>query len=334
MKTVLKWIVWPLILVTPFLEGTFFQHDPVTVLVNQRVTLNASSCENGEWRKVIPTQATIAKCKNYKCEIEKAYQKKYESGDMSNNLVFKSTKYNDQGTYQFICNGETHSYILDVLVPHNKTARLSSNITLMCLVRNAKDVTWIHNGKKILYHTDNGTTIIGEGYKGRVLLNDGCFEDGDCSLTLLDVREMDAGLYLCFADDESKKGEPHAYMLFVNADHSSPERNCTADHSSPERNCTADHSSPERNCTAVHSSPKGNCTVSNVLWWIINVVLAVALCIVSWFLYKAQSKAANQSTSQTQKEPSENDHMMTSNITEPVQESYDNAKSSSTVTRF
>ncbi|XP_073727944.1 uncharacterized protein [Misgurnus anguillicaudatus] len=312
MKTVLKWIVWPLILVTPFLEGTFFQHDPVTVLVNQRVTLNASSCENGEWRKVIPTQATIAKCKNYKCEIEKAYQKKYESGDMSNNLVFKSTKYNDQGTYQFICNGETHSYILDVLVPHNKTARLSSNITLMCLVRNAKDVTWIHNGKKILYHTDNGTTIIGEGYKGRVLLNDGCFEDGDCSLTLLDVREMDAGLYLCFADDESKKGEPHAYMLFVNAD----------------------HSSPERNCTAVHSSPKGNCTVSNVLWWIINVVLAVALCIVSWFLYKAQSKAANQSTSQTQKEPSENDHMMTSNITEPVQESYDNAKSSSTVTRF
>lgn len=307
MKIVLKWIFWPLIFVTHFLEGTSFLHDPVTVLVNQRFTLNASSCENGEWRKVIPTQATIAKCKNHKCEIEKAYQKKYELEDTSNNLVLKSTKYNDQGTYEFICNGEKHSYKLDVLVPHNKTTRPSSNITLMCLLRNAKDVTWIHNGKKILHHTGNGAPRIDEEFKDRVLLNDGCIEDGDCSLTLLDVREMDAGLYLCFGDDESEKGEPHAYMLFMNADHSSPE---------------------------------GNHTEHDV-WFIIaialipiSVGLLVALCIVL-YMYRALSKAAYQSTSttvsQTQNEPCENDPMLPFNITEPVQESDNNPKSSSTV---
>lgn len=262
MNTVLKWIFWPLILVIPFLEGTFSHHYPVTVLVNQRLTLNASSCENGEWRKVIPTQATIAKCKNHTCEIEKAYQKKYELEDTSNNLVIKSTKYNDKGTYDFNCNGEKYVYILDVLVPHNKTAQPLSNITLMCLLRNAKDVTWIHNGKKILHHTGNGAPRIDEEFKDRVLLNDGCIEDGDCSLTLLDVREMDAGLYLCFGDDESEKGEPHAYMLFMNEEHSSPE---------------------------------GNCTEFNVWGWIISGGLAVALCIVS-YLY-IMSKAANQSTS-------------------------------------
>ncbi|XP_073667830.1 uncharacterized protein [Paramisgurnus dabryanus] len=290
MKTVLKWIVWPLILVIPFLEGTFSHHYPVTVLVNQRLTLNASSCENGEWIKVIPTQATIAKCKKHTCEIEKAYQKKYELEDTSNNLVIKSTKYNDKGTYDFNCNGEKYVYILDVLVPHNMTAQPLSNFTLMCYVTNAKDVKWMHKETVVFYHAKNGTTSIDEGFKDRGSLNKGCFEDGNCSLTVFYVREVDAGLYRCFSDDESEKGDPHAYMLFVKEEHSSPE---------------------------------GNCTEFNVWWWITNLGLAVALFIVS-FLY-ITSKAANQSTS--------NDYMLT-NITEPVQESDNNLKSSSTVTTF
>lgn len=319
MKTVLRWIVWLIILVTQFPEGIFSQS--VSVLVNQRATLfrNASSCENAELIKSYPTKATIATCNKHLCAPEEDFQEKIDFEDTSNNLVFKLAKYNDWGTYEFICNGKKHFVRLDVLVAENKTARPSSNITLKCFAKNAKDVTWICDGKRVLHCKKNESPSFGEGFESRVSLNEGCFEDGDCSLTLTAVSKTDSGLYRCFADDESTEGSPHAHVVYVNEDPSSPEGNHT----------------------------ENNVWRSVAITFIlISLVLAGAFYIVCK-RYRALSKAANQSTSsassQSENEPSENHPMLesittqhddsqsTQITTQPVQESDNNPKSSSTV---
>lgn len=56
----------------------------------------------------------------------------------------------------------------------------------------------------------------GKGFERRDLLAKNYFKTGNFSLTITRVRKADAGLYRCFVDSETVKGNPQAYVLHVN----------------------------------------------------------------------------------------------------------------------
>lgn len=89
------------------------------------------------------------------------------------------------------------------------------NITLSCHAANANDVTWLYKDVKVLHYKKDGTIIPGKGYEGRVSLEKNCLTTGDHSLTITGVRKTDAGLYQCFVNDETIKGDPQACLLHV-----------------------------------------------------------------------------------------------------------------------
>lgn len=80
------------------------------MLVNQQATLfsNARGCENAQFRKILPTEATIATCIKHQCAIKDAFLENFECEDK--HLVLKSAKYSDWGTYECVCNG-TKTYV-------------------------------------------------------------------------------------------------------------------------------------------------------------------------------------------------------------------------------
>lgn len=209
---------------------------------------NGSSCERAEWRKESsPTDATIATNQNKICLIEKGFQEEFSCKE--NHLLLNSAKYTDKGTYEFVCNEEEKTLILDVLCkyslylipikellesisistwsvtdfdlkysltdPVNVDTAEMDNITLNCYAANARDVTWLHNDTKVLHYKKGGTITPGKAYEGRVSLEKNCFKTGDLSLTITGVCMKDAGLYRCFVDDETAKGYPHTYLLHV-----------------------------------------------------------------------------------------------------------------------
>lgn len=98
----------------------------------------------------------------------------------------------------------------------NKSVVETDNITLKCYAVNAKDVTWMHDNERVLHFKTDGSINPGKGYEGRASLAKDCFKTGDLSLTIAGVRIEDAGIYRCFVDDETVKGNPHACVLLVN----------------------------------------------------------------------------------------------------------------------
>ncbi|KAI2655818.1 hypothetical protein H4Q32_024439 [Labeo rohita] len=191
-------------------------------LINQLYTFpgNASVCLHAEWRKKHPTDATIATYKNRMCAAEKGFEEEFGCED--NHLLLKSANYNDQGRYEFICDGVQTQINLDVLYAENKSVVETDNITLKCYAVNAKDVTWMHDNERVLHFKTDGSINPGKGYEGRASLAKDCFKTGDLSLTIAGVRIEDAGIYRCFVDDETVKGNPHACVLLVNEKRSSP----------------------------------------------------------------------------------------------------------------
>ncbi|XP_058602553.1 uncharacterized protein LOC131521636 [Onychostoma macrolepis] len=216
-----------LTLVSAFLavlnEGAFCQSIPSGfVLLNQAYTFpgNASGCHHAEWRKRPPTDTTIATYKNHAFTTEKGFQEEFTCKD--NQLLLKSAKYMDQGPYEFICDGDKTPVNLDVLYALNESAVEMDNITLSCYAHDAKDVTWLHNNKRVLHYKTDGSVNPGKGYEKRASLEKNCFKTGNFSLTITRVRKADAGIYRCFVDDETVKGNPHASVLHVNEKRSGP----------------------------------------------------------------------------------------------------------------
>ncbi|XP_016342354.1 uncharacterized protein LOC107688999 isoform X2 [Sinocyclocheilus anshuiensis] len=206
-----------------FYEATFCQNIPSGfTLINRPYTFpgNASGCEHTEWRKRPPTDATIATYRNHKCMTEKGFEEEFTCKD--HHLLLKSAKYTDQGPYEFICNGVKTSVQLDVLYALNVSVEETDSITLNCYAHNTKDVTWLHNNKRVLHYKLDGSVNPGKGYEGRASLEKNGFKTGDFSLTIPNVSKADAGIYRCFVDDETAKGNPHAYLLHVNEKRSSP----------------------------------------------------------------------------------------------------------------
>lgn len=87
------------------------------------------------------------------------------------------------------------------------------SITLACHADSANDVTWLHNGERVMHYKKDGSINPGKGYEGRVSLEKNCFKTGDFSLTITGVCKTDAGILRCFVDDGTAKGYPHAYAL-------------------------------------------------------------------------------------------------------------------------
>ncbi|KAK2903508.1 hypothetical protein Q8A67_008221 [Cirrhinus molitorella] len=191
-------------------------------LLNQPFTFpgNASDCNHAEWRKILPKDATIATCKKRMCMPEKGFEDEFRCED--NHLLLKSANYNDKGSYEFICDGDKTQIKLDVLYAPNVSAVEMDNITLNCYAENAEDVTWLHNNKNVMHSKMDGSMNSSKDYEGRASLEKDWFKTGDLSLTITGVHKADAGTYRCFADDETVKGNPHAYVLHVNEKRSSP----------------------------------------------------------------------------------------------------------------
>ncbi|XP_048008515.1 uncharacterized protein LOC125243156 isoform X2 [Megalobrama amblycephala] len=181
---------------------------------------NGSSCDRAEWRKSSPTDTTIATYQNKICRIEKDFREEFSCKEK--HLLLNSAKYADSGPYEFVCNGDKKPLILDVLYAVNVDTAEMDNITLSCHAANANDVTWLHKDEKVLHYKKDGTIIPGKGYEGRVSLEKNCLKTGDLSLTITGVCKTDAGLYQCFVNDETTKGDPQACLLHVKEKRSSP----------------------------------------------------------------------------------------------------------------
>ncbi|XP_059424621.1 uncharacterized protein LOC132158993 [Carassius carassius] len=211
--------IWNLILTSTFIvvlyEGAFCQSiRSGFVLLNQPYTFpgNASGCHHAEWRKIPDT--TIATYKNHVCMTANGLEEEFTCEH--NHLLLISSQYTDQGPYEFICDGVKTSLILDVFYALNESVEETDNITLNCYALNAKDVMWLHNHESVLYYKMDGSVNPGKGFERRALLAKNCFKTGNFSLTITRVRKADAGLYRCFVDSETVKGNPHAYVLDVN----------------------------------------------------------------------------------------------------------------------
>ncbi|XP_052435511.1 uncharacterized protein LOC127975449 isoform X2 [Carassius gibelio] len=217
--------IWNLILASTFIvvlyEGAFCQGIPSGfVLLNQPYTfpVNASGCHHAEWRKMPGT--TIATYKNHVCVTAKGLEEDFTCEH--SHLLLISSQYTNQGLYEFICNGVKTSLILDVLYALYKSVEETDNITLNCYALSAQDVTWLHDNERVLYYKMDGSVNPGKGFERRAMLANNCFKTGNFSLTITRVRKADAGLYRCFVDSETVKGNPHAYVLDVNEKNSDP----------------------------------------------------------------------------------------------------------------
>ncbi|XP_051574232.1 uncharacterized protein LOC127452643 isoform X2 [Myxocyprinus asiaticus] len=284
------------------IKGTFSKSIVSSTLDQQVVfSCNTSSCENAEWRKTFITEATIGKCHKQRCTIEEGFQEKFTFTDNKEGLLLISAKYSDLGTYECICDGTKHFVKLDILPALNITAAELEIITLWCYANDAKDVTWLRDDERVLHFTINGFTVHGKGFESRVSLKDGCFKNGDLSLTMTGIRKTDAGLYRCFVNDETTKGYPHTYMLYVNEKQSSPEGNHTECNSNAEE--------------ALIISLR----VIKCLVFIILVLLAV-LTAMLYFIIKKQNKGeiqpASTTTTQTAQESvNESDNLLACDTT-------------------
>lgn len=220
LKTILNLV---LVFMVAFYKGAFCQSiRSGFVLINQAYTFpgNASGCHHAEWRKRSPTDTTIATYKTHVCTTGNIFEEDFTCKD--NQLLLKSANYTDQGPYEFICDGDKTPVNLDVLYALNENAEKTNNITLSCYAHNAKDVTWLHNNERVLHYKMDGSVNPGKGYEKRASLENNCFKTGDLSLTITRVRKEDAGIYRCFLDDETVKGNPHTYVLHVNEKRSGP----------------------------------------------------------------------------------------------------------------
>ncbi|KAA0707963.1 hypothetical protein E1301_Tti023961 [Triplophysa tibetana] len=198
--------------------------ETVCVLVDQFVVLPCEmrSCAALKWSKIHPIQTTVAECVNKICSVKEGYQERFRFTNQTNqgnySLLLNPTKYNDRGAYKCTCGSINKDVILEVIVSRPMSVDESSNITLPCYAdtqTHVNDVTWLHNSIIILHYMKNGSTFPGEGYENRISLTEGGFKHGDLSLTLTSVQQTDAGLYRCFVQYESTKGDPHAYMIHV-----------------------------------------------------------------------------------------------------------------------
>ncbi|KAI7795384.1 hypothetical protein IRJ41_018513 [Triplophysa rosa] len=196
----------------------------VCVLLDQFVVLPCEmrSCAAVQWSKVNPIQTTVAECHNKSCSVKEGFLERFRFTNQTNkgnySLLLNPTKYNDRGAYKCTCGRINKDVILEVIVPIPVSADESSNITLPFYAdtqTNVNDVTWLHSSSNVLRYMKNGSTYPGEGYENRISLTEGGFKYGDLSLTITAVQQTDAGLYRCFVQDESTKGDPHAYMIHV-----------------------------------------------------------------------------------------------------------------------
>lgn len=200
----------------------------VSAVIDQFVVLpcDLSGCATVQWSQVNHIQTTIAGCHNHRCSVEESFKDRFKFIKENFSLLLISAKYNDQGTYRCTC-GNNENYVkLEVIVPVNVSAEEFANITLPCYagtLTNVNDVTWLHNKIKVLHYFKNGSMSFGKGYEGRVSLTRDGFRYGDLSLTFTKVQKRDAGLYRCFVNDETTKGDPHSYMLHVNGKMGDPD---------------------------------------------------------------------------------------------------------------
>lgn len=209
--------------IVAFYKGAFCQSiRSGFVLLNQPYTFpgNASGCHHAEWRKRPPKDITITTYKNHMCTTEEGFEEEFTCKD--NHLLLKSAKYTDQGPYEFICDGVKTSVILDVLYALNETAEETDSITLKCYAADGKDVTWLHYDERVLHYKTGGSVNVSKGFERRASLEKDCFKTGSLSLTITSVHKADAGIYRCFVDDETVKGNSHAYLLQVNEKRSGP----------------------------------------------------------------------------------------------------------------
>lgn len=317
-KTILN-----LILASAFM-GVFFKAFCKNIpsgftLINRPYTfpVNASGCHHAEWRKRPPTDATIATYKNHKCMTEKGFEEEFTCID--HHLLLKAAKYTDQGPYEFICKGAQTSIQLDVLYALNVSVEETDNITFSCYSLSPKDVTWLHNDERVVHYKKDGSVNHGKGYEGRASLEKNCFKSGDFSLTILNVSKADAGIYRCFEDDETAKGNPHAYVLHVNEKRSSP------------------GDQTHTNCNEAALVIYKTCTI--VLGLVLGLILVV--CAIYWITIKLHNRQPTPAPASQKSEDStpEDDRMLMSdkdttpptNERQPVQESdYTENKSSGT----
>ncbi|XP_051577562.1 uncharacterized protein LOC127454414 [Myxocyprinus asiaticus] len=297
-----------------FHKGTCSQSiEAVTALINQPVILSCktSSCENVVWSMKFPTEATIAKCHTQTCTFEEGFQGKFTNN--KEKLVLISAKYSNLGFYECVCDGIKHLVKLDILFALKVTAAESEIITLHCYANNAKDVTWMHDDKRVLHYTISGS----RDFESRVSVEEDCFKNADLSLTITGVCKTDAGLYRCFANDEAIKGYPHAYMLYVNGKQSSPGGN--------------------------HTECNSNVAEDLIIYkWVtvgLVIILALLIVIILYKLYCIKSESQPTSTTDSQPiqepmyshrllacyhhvtSPSADDQSTTQMVTQPVQES-------------
>ncbi|MCI4390038.1 hypothetical protein PGIGA_G00117970 [Pangasianodon gigas] len=194
----------------------------ISAIVNGPVTLPCTcSGQKVEWSIFHPrlTKSFIASCHHETCQIDQHFQKRFSvlvdtsRGNFS--MSISSALYNDFGFYRCTCNGKSVSEVkLKVYDPRIVMVFEGDNVTLPCYGdtrRDAKDVQWKKDGKKLLeylYGTTNASA-------GRFMMSEEGFLDGDLSLHISTVHLSDAGFYLCLIQGESRDGDPRAVLLKV-----------------------------------------------------------------------------------------------------------------------
>ncbi|XP_076851737.1 uncharacterized protein LOC143503276 [Brachyhypopomus gauderio] len=177
--------------------------------------------EDAEVTRFIPDQTRIGGCVNGTCTVEDKFQKRLElagnvkMGNIS--LLIRSAVYNDFGSYECRCGGNTAEIKLKVFVPTVVTARELENVSLPChgdTRRDARDVEWKKDRQRVVhYNLETDSVSYGRDFKDRFKMTPEGFEDGNLTLLITSVHASDAGLYQCTIHDESREGEPRAVLL-------------------------------------------------------------------------------------------------------------------------
>lgn len=193
----------------------------IPAILNENVILSFNCSEQEvEFAIVSPIKTTIARCKNWTCEIDETFKKRFSIlGDNSSKnytMHISSTIYIDAGTYSCISDGvEVSSVKLHMYNPETVTAFEGENITLRCFGDTremAKNVLWMKGVKKVLEYTFGKSH---EAPAGRFFMSNKSYQEGNLSLFIISTELSDAGLYRCFIHDESRDGDPRAVLLVV-----------------------------------------------------------------------------------------------------------------------
>ncbi|XP_076851738.1 uncharacterized protein LOC143503277 [Brachyhypopomus gauderio] len=205
-------------------QFTFSAFRVQEVLVGQTATLQFNMVcdeEDAEVTRFIPDQTRIGGCVNGTCTVEDKFQKRLElagnvkTGNIS--LLIRSAVYNDFGSYECKCGGNTTEIKLKGFFPTVVTARELENVSLPChgdTRRDARDVEWKKDGQRVVhYNRETDSVSYGRDFKDRFKMTPEGFEDGNLTLLITSVHASDAGLYQCTIHDESREGEPPAVLL-------------------------------------------------------------------------------------------------------------------------